>query len=297
MELLQLKYFQHVATYGNMTRAAEALHISQPSLSIMISRLEAELGVKLFDRKGRGIVLNEYGKIMLEHTNTALYELNKATYVIEELKEKQGRQIHLCMNGQFFHTGFIKSFCKRYTQYHMRQKNCSHLEAESLLLRGDCHFALTMPLLEHEQIETIPLYEEKLVCYMSKQHPLANQEGVLLQDLANEDFVSPYRSDAAVWQSKSYFTKKFGFSPNFIFEGEKEIAQELVTENKGIMFSLLSQDYMFDSEKVVAVPVKDSSIPVIVGLSWLKDKELNIASLAFLEYVKRYFSVEDVLHQ
>jgi DNA-binding transcriptional LysR family regulator len=61
MELLQLRHFQIVARLQHISRAAEELNITQPSLSIMISRLEDELGVRLFDRKGRSIKLNEAG--------------------------------------------------------------------------------------------------------------------------------------------------------------------------------------------------------------------------------------------
>lgn len=62
MELLQLKYFQTVARLEHMTKAAEELHIAQPSLSKTIARLEKDLGVPLFDRQGRQITLNSFGK-------------------------------------------------------------------------------------------------------------------------------------------------------------------------------------------------------------------------------------------
>ena len=62
MELLQLKYFQTVARLEHMTKAAEELHIAQPSLSKTIARLEKDLGVPLFDRQGRQITLNSFRK-------------------------------------------------------------------------------------------------------------------------------------------------------------------------------------------------------------------------------------------
>jgi len=65
MELLQLKYFRTIARFEHMTRAAEELHIAQPALSKTVSLLEKELGVLLFDRRGRNIFLNQYGKILL----------------------------------------------------------------------------------------------------------------------------------------------------------------------------------------------------------------------------------------
>ena len=64
MELLQLKYFQTVAYMEHITKASKKLNIAQPSLSLMIKRLEDEIGTPLFDRKGRNIQLNESGKII-----------------------------------------------------------------------------------------------------------------------------------------------------------------------------------------------------------------------------------------
>lgn len=62
MELLPLIYFKTVAHYENMSRAAEQLHITQPALSKSISQLEDSLGIQLFDRQGRTIRLNRYGR-------------------------------------------------------------------------------------------------------------------------------------------------------------------------------------------------------------------------------------------
>ena len=66
MDLTQLQYFQILAREENMSRAAEKLHVAQPAISASLSRLEKELDARLFDRKGRKIVLNSAGKIFLE---------------------------------------------------------------------------------------------------------------------------------------------------------------------------------------------------------------------------------------
>lgn len=85
MDLLQLKYFQVVARLEHMTRAAEELHISQPSLSKMISRLEKHLGVPLFDRHGKQIRLNRFGKIFLNRVDRVFAELEEGQYELADL--------------------------------------------------------------------------------------------------------------------------------------------------------------------------------------------------------------------
>lgn len=93
MELLQLQYFKTIAECQHITRAANKLMISQPSLSNTLSRIENELGVQLFDRQGGNIILNNYGKIVLEHANNILRELDNIRTEIDELEQRQ-KQSH-----------------------------------------------------------------------------------------------------------------------------------------------------------------------------------------------------------
>ena len=72
MTLVQLKYFQTVCKYNNITRASNELHISQPSLSNAIKDLEKEFGISLFYRFSKGLVLTEEGSLFLEETNHLL---------------------------------------------------------------------------------------------------------------------------------------------------------------------------------------------------------------------------------
>ncbi len=87
MDLLQIKYFQTVANMQHMTRAADVLQIAQPALSSMIAKLEADLGVPLFNRTGRNIILNEYGKTFLKRANRILKEVDEGRQEISDLSE------------------------------------------------------------------------------------------------------------------------------------------------------------------------------------------------------------------
>lgn len=78
MDLLQLRYFQAVARREHISQAAEELRVAQPSVSRTIARLEKELGVPLFDRRGRQVRLNSYGVAFLRRVDRALSELDEA---------------------------------------------------------------------------------------------------------------------------------------------------------------------------------------------------------------------------
>ena len=87
MDLLQLRYFQAVARHQHVSRAAAELHVAQPALSRAIARLETELGVPLFDRRGRRIRLNRFGAMFLARAGRALGELDQGQH---ELRDAAG---------------------------------------------------------------------------------------------------------------------------------------------------------------------------------------------------------------
>lgn len=98
LTLLALTYFQKTAELQHLTHAAEALHISQPSLSHTIKMLEQELGVPLFRRSGRNIVLTKYGEILLSHTNRIMSELKHAQKELEDAKEAQDMTVTISIS-------------------------------------------------------------------------------------------------------------------------------------------------------------------------------------------------------
>ena len=100
MELLQLWYFREIAHSGHLSRTAEKLHIAQPSLSQMLKRLENELGISLFDRIGKRLVLNENGVIFLKYTDQIFSALNNAKLELaEHIGEKMKKQVILCVSS------------------------------------------------------------------------------------------------------------------------------------------------------------------------------------------------------
>ena len=115
LTLLALSYFQKTAELQHLTRAAEALHISQPSLSHTIKVLETELGVPLFSRSGRNIVLTKYGEILLRHTNRIMQELHGAQKELADTKEAQKLTVTISL---FAASMIIPAFLTRFRQEH-----------------------------------------------------------------------------------------------------------------------------------------------------------------------------------
>ena len=115
MELLQLKYFTAAAEQQHITKAAERLHIAQPALTQSIKKLEEEMGVRLFDRSGRNIVLNETGRLFLQRITPILAELENLP---DEMREAAGifqRTIHLNVTAA---SALITNIIIKYKELH-----------------------------------------------------------------------------------------------------------------------------------------------------------------------------------
>ena len=105
VELTQLRYFQTAAYYQHISRAAEELNISQPALSTMISRLEKELGVPLFDHNGRSIILNQNGQRFLQRVNHILMEVENSKRELQDIADEGDNSISLAVSSSQFLQG------------------------------------------------------------------------------------------------------------------------------------------------------------------------------------------------
>src|ERR1700736_851018 len=101
MLLRHIRYLPAVAEHRNFTRAAEALHVSQPALSQQIRQLEETLGVLLFDRSGRAIQLTDAGHAYVEYARRALRELDAGQRAIHDVRDLSRGQLRLALTPTF----------------------------------------------------------------------------------------------------------------------------------------------------------------------------------------------------
>lgn len=133
-----LTYLLAVAEYQSFTRAAEALYISQPSLSQQIKQLEDGLGVKLLDRSGRNVKLTPSGEVYVSHTQRALKELESATRSVQDLKDLSRGYIRLGMTPitDYLTTPLIAAFIKKYPGISISVEEMPQSEIKDSLIEG-----------------------------------------------------------------------------------------------------------------------------------------------------------------
>lgn len=186
MELRQIQYFMAVAKHQNFSRAAEHVHVSQPSLSVQIRGLEQELAARLFDRLGRKVVLTQAGELFRIHAERALQELEQAAHAVRELQgAKRGRLIvgTLSTVNSYLITPLVTRFKQRFPDVQLQVHPQPSSDVITGLLANRLDLGICLLPLAHPQLTIVPLLEERLALVVPPGMMIGKKR-VRMQDLA-----------------------------------------------------------------------------------------------------------------
>lgn len=238
MELQQLEYFRVVARTEHVTQAAEELSITQPALSRAMSRLERDLGVALFDHRGRSIKLNRYGSAYIRHVERALAALEEGRRELTDLSDRESGVIAFGF-AHALGTRVVPDLIAAFRADHPRARfqlmqNASHIIL-SELEAGEVDLALVSPVpATSERIESVEFASEELLLAVPHDHRFAKRKTVRLAELREDTFVC-LRRGYGLRALTDDFCAQAGFMPKIAFEGE-EIAtlRGLVSAGLGV---------------------------------------------------------------
>ena len=292
MELLQLKYFEKVAKLQHMTKAADELHISQSSLSRTISRLEEDIGAKLFEREGRQIKLNNYGEMFLKRVENTFRELEEGKREIEELKGIEKKTVVVGATITRLLPNVFREFLDIYPDVKFQLYQLTSKEVESQLEEGKVDFSITTPMIQKKGIISVPLKKEKFFLAVGPRHRLASKKIINLNELLEEPFIS-LSTDYSFQQSINSLCEKNGFTPNVMFESnDTEVIFKLVLEGFGVAF--MPAHWWDEDRKTLPakLEIENSFSQRIIGLSWKDDHYLSKTAKDFREFAINYFKEE-----
>jgi LysR family cyn operon transcriptional activator len=186
VEIRQLKYFLAVVAAQNFTRAAETVHVSQPSLSIQISALEDELGAKLFDRLGRKVAITQAGELFREHAERVVRELEQAVQVVQELRGAQrGRLVvgALSTVNSYLIPPLVSRFKKQFPGVQLQVHAQPSMEIVDGVRSNRLDVGICLLPVDHERLISVPLFDERLVLVAPADSPITGGR-VPMQHLA-----------------------------------------------------------------------------------------------------------------
>lgn len=291
MDLLQLKYFQIVARHEHMTRAAQELGIAQPSLSQAIARLEEDLGVPLFDRQGRHIQLNQFGKAYLQHVERAFAELDEGRKEVTDLAGLEQGSISLALASTQFLPELLSVFLTHHPRARFRLfQQHSLITVIQQLEHGEIDLCISSPPIEQPGIAWVPLMTEEIFLLVPHGHRLADRGTIHLSEAADEPFIS-LKPGHGLRDLTDDFCRRAGFTPNVAFEGdESATVRGLVTAGLGVTFATALALKGLSERAMVSLRIDEPVCQRTIGLAWLEERYLSIAARHFKKFVIEYFT-------
>lgn len=290
MEWQQLEYFQKLANIQHMTRAAELLSISQPALSRSIARLEDELGVPLFERQGRSIILNRYGAMFLKRVNNIMQEYQDGLHEIQELVDPNRGEVSL----GFLHTlgtnvvpDLIRLFRKEFPDIHFQLiQNHTHTQLKQLK-SGELDLSLLAAMEVEKPIQWTELWRDELYLIVPIYHPLAMKKSITLKELADESFILLKKGYALRITVDEIF-EKVGITPKITFVGD-EVGTVAGFVANGLGFSLLPDGEEINPRKIAKIHISDVKCERIIGMAWAEGRYLSPAAKQFQKFILDFF--------
>ena len=297
MELQQLKYFQTVARLGHMTKAAEVLYISQPSLSRSIARLEQELGAPLFDRQGRHIRLNQFGQVLLRRVDFAFEDLERARREIADLVGPEQGVVTLSVlrsNGVHLLPPLFSAFRRTYPRIRFQLFQEARDATFSILRQieeGEIDLCLCPPLSEEPlRVEWQPILTEKLALAVPQAHQLARRNRIQLAEAASEAFLCLHAGTSFRFLTDA-ICQQAGFKPDVVMEVEDfTTAWELVAAGIGVALIPSQLWQNATTSAPVRLQIEEQLPQWTIGIAWPEARYISRAARLFRDFTLQYFA-------
>lgn len=287
--LLSLMYFQKTAELQHLTRAAEALHISQPSLSHTIKVLETELGVPLFNRSGRNIVLTRYGEILLRHTNRIREELRDAQKELSDTREAQKLTVTISL---FAASMIIPAFLTRFKEEHpeirfeiLQQR--SNPESQD---QNHVDLFLSSSINPITNDHSVTLLREDLMLAMPDSDPHARKSSVNLNEFEKAGFIS-LEPGSSLRTITDFYCRSAGFVPHVVLESDSPMTvREFIRAGLGVSFAPRITWHGVGGNHVALIPISSPQCQRYINLSWHKGEKLSPPAKLLRDYIIKNFS-------
>ena len=239
MTLVQLEYLVEIAKHGSFSIASKSCFVTQPTLSMQMSNLEKELGVLIFDRSKKPLLLTEVGKLILAQANVILKESRLMKEKVLEYKGEISGQLRLGILptiAPYLLPLFIFSFTKKYPKVVLKTEELTTTEIIEKLAKDTLDAGIVATPLNEKGINEMPLFAERMYAYVSPKHPWIALRDICLDEVKSGELwllkeEHCFRSQAI----QVCATDEKELEDNFVFEsGSLETLKRLVEEFNGL---------------------------------------------------------------
>lgn len=288
MEMHQLRYVAAVARAGNFSRAAEQCHVSQPSLSQQILKLEDELDERLFDRTKRTAKLTSYGQVFLQRARRILAEVEAAKREADDVKELVSGIVRvgaLPTIAPYLLPGLMVRFTRQYPGVETVIEEDTTARLLELALAYEIDFALVSGPIQDVRLHVRELCRDELLLALPPRHRLAGKRTVRTADLKNEHLIV-MKEGHCLGDQVLEFCDQRNLHPRVSFRSAQlETVQALVRSGVGISLvpamAALAKQKGGLKYRSLSAPSPDRSILAV----WPRERPPTRAANEFLKLV------------
>jgi DNA-binding transcriptional LysR family regulator len=294
ISLKNIRYFIAVAEAESVTGATQTLHISQSVVTEAIKTLEADLGVTLFQRHARGMVLTHAGHQFLRHAHTILAAVKNAQQALSARPDAMAGAVNIGVTSLvcgYFLPYLLDRYRRVFPGVEVRVVEDQREYLEHLLVNGELDVAvLLVSNVENQQaLECEALLESPWRAWLPASHPLLAESQIALASLADEPLIQ-LRTDA-LEQPTQHIRRATGVRPRRVIQtASVEAVRSLVATGAGlcVLPDMLYRPWSLEGDRLEMRPVVDPIPPVAVGLAWRRGSGMSEAAQNFLVIAREH---------
>lgn len=283
MELRQMEYFQRAGRLRSITKAASELHVSQPSVTVAVRKLEEELGISLLDRSQKQIALTPEGQACLKRTDEIFARIRDLVSEMNDYRFAQKGIIKIGITpviGAYFFPAALARFQKMHPRVQVAAIEEGSLSLRKRLVRGELDLTMMIISQASSHLETVPVAKGQLLVCFSRDNPLSKLEKIPFTRLRNQPFVM-FREDTYSRKMILDECARNRFTPRIVFSSS-QIETVMGMVGRGVGISFLLDSIVTKYPEVIGRPL---SKPLLLeaGLAWSKDRYLSKAARLLMD--------------
>jgi len=283
MRLTQLRSFHAVATTGSFTRAAESLHVSQPTVTTQVGQLEALYKVELFYRTGRRVAPTEMGERLLQLSRQIFSLESEAIELLRETGELRTGHLRVAAVGPSHVTRMLVAFNQRYPGVKVSVSTGNSQDVLDRLLDYSADVGVLAQVSGDPRFVSVPYSEHPVVIFCSSQHRFARRRSIRAAELEGERLIlrEPGSTTRKAIESA---LRAAGVTPEVVMEvGSREIIREAVAQGVGI--AAVSEVEFIPGPGLHAVRLDDAKVRTYAHVVCLAERRDTRMVRSFFEVI------------
>lgn len=289
MTLTQMRYFVEVCKWKNITKASMSLHVSQPTVTISMKDLEAEIGLNLFIRNGKRIVITQEGKFLLSKIGTILNSVEQLNNdILDLVNTKNHIKLAIPLQvGSYLIPMILEEFSDRHPEISLEIVELGGMDSLRMVDNEEIDLAITIYEADFcGGLNYTRLFDSECCFCANIEHPLATKKQIEISDLIAEKFVmlqGGFFVNKMVYQA----FENAGIKPKLTLRSAQlHTVKSLV--NKNIASTFLMRETVIDDPKIVAIPFANP-LKIRAGIVTKQNRQIYSDVKKLIDFMKQKF--------